>query len=33
MSFIARLQSIFGAKVNKTFDNTEDPRASLSITT
>ena len=29
MSFIARLQAIFGAKVNKTLDNLEDPRASL----
>ena len=29
MSFIARLQAIFGAKVNKALDGIEDPRASL----
>jgi phage shock protein A len=29
MSLIARLQAIFGAKVNKTLDGIEDPRASL----
>lgn len=29
MSFIARLKAIFGAKVNHTLDELEDPRASL----
>ena len=29
MSFLARLQAIFGAKANQTLDRIEDPRASL----